>query len=624
MSDAEGWLPGSGAYGLDMGAYSGGPWRADGPRGVMGFKATNNTRTAMGGIKLRAALIALLTSLCLLAGSAFAETAAGAGGRDLLIVSGTISNAQGKGVKDARLAFYLGGEAIALPHPVLTDSDGVYEARLRLPARALPAGPIQVRVERPSYKATERLALPHVVRDGLTAGGERQYLAHFSVVMQRALSPALWVAAAVLLAVYVFIAFEMMHRTLAAMVGASVLLFVSYTFGTFDPGFRIISFEDAMHAIDENVIFLLMAMMIIVGVTKKTGVFQWMAYKSFQLARGNIFVLSMLLMFITAVTSAFLDNVTTMLLIIPVTIEIAVALRINPIALLLPEVFASNVGGTATLIGDPPNIMIGSYAGLSFVQFVEHLALVCLIGLAVSTVYFLFWFRKGYLHARVDDVPAMIGRLREEYRITDPRLLVKSGLVLLFTIALFVFHGTLHMEPSVAAMAGASLLLVISGVHIVEMVEQEIEWPTLVFFMMLFIIVAGAEQTGLIQIVANWVRDASEGSPVIAVILVLWVSAIFSAIIDNIPFTATMLPIVAYLTASVPGVHGAVLWWALSLGACLGGNGTLIGASANVVTAGLAEKAGYPITFTEYLRIAFVPMLITVAISMVWLLFVAL
>ncbi|MEJ2686753.1 MAG: SLC13 family permease, partial [Gammaproteobacteria bacterium] len=283
----------------------------------MGFSTTWNKRAALRAGQFLAALIALLTGLCIIPGSSCAATANAARGQDLLIVSGTISNAQGKGVKDARLAFFLGGKAIAPAQPVLTDSEGVYEARLHLPAGALPSGAVQVRVTRPSYKTTERLALSHVVRDGLTAGGERQYLAHFSVVMQRALSPALWVAAAVLLAVYVFIAFEMMHRTLAAMVGASVLLFVSYTFGTFDPGFRIISFEDAMHAIDENVIFLLMAMMIIVCVTKKTGVFQWMANKSFQLARGNIFVLSMLLMFITAVTSAFLDNVTTMLLIIP-------------------------------------------------------------------------------------------------------------------------------------------------------------------------------------------------------------------------------------------------------------------------------------------------------------------
>ncbi len=541
-------------------------------------------------------------------------------GGSQVIVAGTIINPQGKGVKNATLQFYLNGQPLATDHEVITSEEGVYETILHLPPGDSPQGTLTVRVERPSYTAAGPTAVSEVVADGTTASGRPRFLARFDLTLQRAISPGLWIAAAVLLTVYAFIAFEMLHRTLAAMVGASILLFVSYTLGTFDPGYRILTFDTAMRAIDENVIFLLMAMMIIVGVTKRTGVFQWMAYKSFQLARGNIFLLATLLMVITAVTSAFLDNVTTMLLIIPVTVEIAVALRLNPLALLLPEVFASNVGGTATLIGDPPNIMIGSFAGLSFVQFVEHLALICTIGLAVSVVYFLIWYRAGYLSAKVDDVPAMIARLREEYRITDKTLLVKSGVVLLLTVTLFVFHSALHMEPSVAAMAGASLLLVISGVHIVEMVEQEIEWPTLIFFMMLFIIVAGAEQTGLIQIVANGVRAASEGSPVIAVVLVLWVSAIFSAIVDNIPFTATMLPIVAYLTDVVPGIHGGVLWWALALGACLGGNGTLIGASANVVTAGMAEKAGYPISFMTYMRVAMLPMLITVTISMVWLL----
>jgi Na+/H+ antiporter NhaD/arsenite permease-like protein len=539
---------------------------------------------------------------------------------DTLIVSGTITNPQGKGVKDARLTFYVNGKKLELPNEVITENNGTYDAKLRFPPDTLPGAKVEVRVERPSYKSTGRVVLPYVLKERVDRSGGAHYLAHYSVTLPRAISPALWIAAAVLLAVDVFIAFELLHRTLAAMVGATVLLFVSYTLGTFDSAYRILTFEDAMHAIDENVIFLLMAMMIIVGVLKRTGVFQWMAYKSFQFARGNIYALAVLLMLITAVVSAFLDNVTTMLLIIPVTIEIALALKIGPLTLLMPEVFASNVGGTATLIGDPPNIMIGSFAGLTFVDFITHLVVICLIGLAVTSVYFLFWFRRDYHEAKVQDVPAMTARLREEYRITDPRLLAKGGLVLAFTIALFVFHGSLHMEPSIAALAGASLLLIISDVHIVEMVEEEIEWPTLIFFMMLFIIVAGAEQTGLIQIVANWVREASEGSPVVAVILVLWVSAIFSAIIDNIPFTATMLPIVAYLTTAIPGVQNGVLWWALSLGACLGGNGTLIGASANVVTAGLAEKSGYPISFGNYLRIAFIPMLITVALSMVWLL----
>jgi Na+/H+ antiporter NhaD/arsenite permease-like protein len=543
---------------------------------------------------------------------------------DTLIVSGSVTNHQDKGVKDANIRIYVDGSPVALPSQTITDSNGTYEAQLKLPHGSLPGARVEVGVERSSYKSSPPTRLAPIYQDQADASGNGRFLAHYSVTLDRTVTPGLWIATAVLVAVYIFIAFELMHRTLAALVGASVILFVSYTFGTFDPAYRILTFDDAMRAIDGNVIFLLLAMMIIVGVLKRTGVFQWMAYKSFQAARGNIYALSALLMLITAVVSAFLDNVTTMLLIIPVTIEIALALRISPIALLLPEVFASNVGGTATLIGDPPNIMIGSYAGLNFMDFVEHLALICAIGLAVAAVYFVFWFRKDYHAAKVGDVPAMVARLREEYRITDPRLLLKGGLVLAFTIFLFVVHGTLHMEPSVAALAGASILLVISGVHIVEMVEKEVEWPTLIFFMMLFIVVAGAEQTGLIQIIADWVREASKSSPVLAVLIVLWVSAILSAIIDNIPFTATMLPIVAYLSTSIPGIHGSVLWWALSLGACLGGNGTLIGASANVVTVGLAEKAGYPVSFNQYLRIALVPMLITVALSTVWLLAVEL
>ncbi len=544
------------------------------------------------------------------------------GPSDVLVVSGTVTNSQGKAVKGAELTFFVAGQRVKLAEEVTTSAHGTYEAQLELPAGTLPGARVEVMAGRPSYQSTGRLSLQHVLPEQVDGGGNRVYLAHFSTTLERALSPGFWIAALVLLGVYIFIAFELMHRTLAALVGAALMLFVSYTLGTFDPSYRILAFEDAMHAIDGNVIFLLMAMMIIVGITKKTGVFQWMAYKSFQVARGNIFVLAALLMFVTAVVSAFLDNVTTMLLLIPVTIEVSLALKLSPMVLLIPEVFASNVGGTATLIGDPPNIMIGSYAGLTFMDFARNLTLVCLIGLAASTVYYVLWFRKGYLAAKVGDVPAMVARLREEYQITDRPLLIKCGIVLAITIFLFVVHGALDMEPSIAAMTGAALLLIISDVHIVEMVEKEVEWPTLIFFMMLFIVVAGAEQTGLIQIIAEWVREASRGSLVLAIVMILWVSALFSAIIDNIPFTATMLPVVAYLTTSIPGAEHGILWWALSLGACLGGNGTLIGASANVVTVGMAEKAGYPVSFMEYLRMAFLPMILTVVIAMIWLLLV--
>jgi Na+/H+ antiporter NhaD/arsenite permease-like protein len=399
-------------------------------------------------------------------------------------------------------------------------------------------------------------------------------------------------------------------------------MFITYTAGTFYPDYSILTFEDAMQAMDMNVIFLLMAMMIIVGVMKKTGVFQWMAYKSFQLARGNVFALAAILMFVTAFVSAFLDNVTTMLLIIPVTIEIAVTLKINPITLLMPEVFASNVGGTATLIGDPPNIMIGSYAKLSFVDFVSNLTIICLISLVVTTVFFIYWYKKDYLKAQVGDVQKLIAHLKEEYKITQKTLLIYCGIMLGITIFLFIIHGALHMEPSIAALIGAAVLLVVSRVDIVEMLEHEIEWPTLIFFMMLFIVVAGAEETGLIQIIADWVKNVSGGSLVAAILMVLWVSAIASAIIDNIPFTATMLPIVAYLTTVIPGAQSGVLWWALALGACLGGNGTMIGASANVVTVGMAERAGYPISFMYYMKVAALPMLVTIVLCSFWLLLV--
>ena len=413
-----------------------------------------------------------------------------------------------------------------------------------------------------------------------------------------------------------------MHRTLAALLGAALVLFISYTLGTFDKNYFIISFEDAMAAIDMNVIFLLLAMMIFVGVMKKTGMFQWLAYKAYALARGNIFILAGILMTITAVVSAFLDNVTTMLLMIPVTIEIAVTLKINPLTFMVPEAFASNIGGTATLIGDPPNILIGSYANLSFGDFVVNLALICTICLVVTVVYFLWWHKKSYQQADVKDVNRTIEYLKEEYRITDQKLMIMGLITLAFTIFLFIVHGALNMEPSVAALIGAMVLLAISRVDIVEMLEKEVEWPTLMFFIGLFMVIAAAEDTGLIQIIAEWVRNMSAGNLTVATVMVLWVSAIASAFIDNIPFTATMLPIVAFLNTTIPGAETGILWWSLSLGACLGGNGTMIGASANVVTVGLAEKAGYHISFVKYMKECWWPMIITIVLCNIYLLVV--
>jgi Na+/H+ antiporter NhaD/arsenite permease-like protein len=546
------------------------------------------------------------------------------GPEDHLTLAGTIKDPQGLGVKEVVIEVLVNGRQVKPQGEeghLATGGKGSFFGDFLLPEGTLPGAKVEVRADKPSWRALPPTPV-EVFPAGVDKEGRPLFKAAQNFTLKRQITPAFWIASGILLLVYVIIALEWMQRTLAALLGAALVLFVTYTAGTFYPGYFILSFEDAVSAIDMNVIFLLMGMMIIVGVLKKTGLFQWLAYKSYAVARGNVFILSAILMLVTAIASAFLDNVTTMLLMIPVTIEIAVTLKINPIALLIPEVFASNVGGTATLIGDPPNILIGSFAKLSFMNFVTNLGLICLICLAVSVIYYVYWYKKSYLKAEVQDPGRTIEYLRQEYRITNSRLLFLCLGFLGFTILLFVIHGVLHMEPSVAALTGAMLLLAFSRVDIVEMLEKEVEWPTLVFFMALFIVVAAAEETGLIQAIAEWVAQVSRGNLTVAVLMVLWVSALASAAIDNIPFTATMLPIIAFLNTTIPGAENGVLWWALALGACFGGNGTMIGASANVVTVGLAEKAGYQISFLYYMRACFVPMLITIILSSAYLLMV--
>jgi len=567
-------------------------------------------------IRQRFPAMLLVMGLLVLAAPLMVLAASGPEPGDRLSLAGVMANPQGRGVNEVEVEVLVNGHHVktAKAEEIVTGKSGSFLAEFILPAGTLPEARVAVTAFKPSWKKLDPTPV-QVLEAGVDEDGNRLYQAQGIFSLDRVITPAFWIAAIVLVLVYIIIAAELMHRTLAAFLGAAIILFISYTAGTFDKNYFILSFEDAIAAIDMNVIFLLMGMMIIVGVLKKTGMFQWLAFKSYALARGNIFVLSGILMVVTAVCSAFLDNVTTMLLMIPVTIEIAVTLKINPITLLIPEVFASNVGGAATLIGDPPNILIGSFANLTFLDFVINLALICAICMVLTLVYYVFWYKKEYKKADVENVDRTIQYMREEYRIRDMKLTVMGLALLGFTIFLFIVHGVLHMEPAIAALTGAMILLAISRVDIVEMLEHEVEWPTLIFFIALFMVIAGAEETGLIQIIAEWVRDVSRGNLTLAVILVLWVSAIASAFIDNIPFTATMLPIVAFLNTTIPGAETGILWWSLALGACLGGNGTMIGASANVVTVGLAEKAGYHISFLAYIKACFVPMLITVALA---------
>jgi len=572
-------------------------------------------RIKLALLSLAVLLIALfcLTSLVL---------AAPAPAGDHLAFSGLVTNPMGKGLKEVEVEVLVNGQHVkptGKEAEIVTGKPGGFVADFILPAGTLPEAKVEVKASKPSWKPIPATPVK-VVEAGMDAQGNKLFQAVRNLTLNRTITAGFWIASIILLLVYVVISLEWMHRTLVSLLGAAIILFVTYTLGTWDKSFYIISFDDAMGAIDLNVIFLLMGMMLFVGVMKKTGMFQFLAYKAYALAKGNVFVLSFVLQVVTAVISAFLDNVTTMLLVLPVTIEIAVTLKINPLTLLVPEAFASNVGGTATLIGDPPNILIGSYAGLTFGQFVQNLTLICSISLVASSLFLIWWNKKEYLKAEVKDVNRTVEFLKDQYKITNKKLMNQGLLLLGFTILLFALHGFLHMQVSVAALIGSLLLLAISGEDIVEMLEKEVEWPTLVFFIGLFMVIAGAEETGLIQVIANWVKDVSRGNLTAAIVIVLWVSAIASAFIDNIPFTATMLPIIAFLNQTIPGAESGVLWWSLSLGACLGGNGTMIGASANVVTVGLAEKAGYHISFLDYMKACWWPMMITVTICMVYLL----
>lgn len=409
---------------------------------------------------------------------------------------------------------------------------------------------------------------------------------------------------AVFLVTYVIITSERIHRTIAALGGALVLVVLG-----------ILTQHRAFEAVDWNVIFLLAGMMIIANVTEKTGVFQWLAIRSAKIARGNPFYTLALLAGVTAVLSAFLDNVTTVVLIAPVTLYVATILGTKPMPFLIAQILASNIGGTATLIGDPPNIIIGSAADLDFVAFLVNLAPPAMIILLLLLPTMWLFFRKD-LQVRSDQ-RLSIQDLDESKVITNPPLLRKALIVLGFTILGFLLHQVVGLEPATIALIGALVLLAISGVDL-HGILKDVEWATLLFFVGLFILVEGVVQVGLVGLMAEWLLALAQGNLQVTTLMILWLSAIASGVIDNIPYTATMVPIVQELGNHMPS---RPLWWALALGACLGGNLTLVGASANVVVASISERGGYPIAFRTFLKYGAVVTLesLLVATAYVWL-----
>lgn len=428
-------------------------------------------------------------------------------------------------------------------------------------------------------------------------------------------SHSVLVSASLLILAYIFIALEKIPKVTIALLGGALTIVLGLVSQTKALGDGI-NPHYFINFIDFNVIFLLVSMMVIVSITTRSGVFNWIANELLKFTKGHPVKVLCALGLFTAVTSAFLDNVTTVILIMPITFAIAKKLDIDPIPFLLTEIFSSNIGGTATLIGDPPNIIIGSAGGLSFIDFIKELTPVILVIMCVVLTILAFIFRKK-LHASQDKMDE-VAKIDNSHTITDKALMIRSTLILAFVILGFMLHDVTHIETCVVAMLGASILLIFEKPN---EILQDVEWNTIFFFIGLFIIIGGLEASGGIKLMAEWILKVTQGSQAATSMIILWASGVISGIIDNIPYTATMAPMLVEIEKTMGATYAYPLWWALSLGACLGGNMTIIGAAANVIVSENAAKSGHPISFMRFLKYGVGVVAISLTISTVYIYF---
>ena len=415
------------------------------------------------------------------------------------------------------------------------------------------------------------------------------------------------VAIVIFVAAYALIISEKIHRTIIGICGAMLMILLG-----------IINQETAIHHIDFNTLGLLMGMMVIVNITSETGLFNYLAIWAAKKVKAKPISLLVALSLLTAVCSALLDNVTTVLLTVPITFSITKQLNVDVKPFLIAQILASNIGGTATLIGDPPNIMIGSAVGLQFMDFITNLTAICILIFIVTIALLIVIYGKK-LHT-TDELREKVMQLDEKSQIVEPRLLKKCLFALAITISLFVLHGQLHLDTATAAMTGAGLLLLISFPQkeaMIAKVLSKVEWLAIFFFAGLFILVGALVETGVIKMLAEEAIKITNGDLTATSMLILWMSAYASAFIDNIPFVATLIPLIQDM-GQMGMTNLDPVWWSLSLGACLGGNGTLIGASANVVVASMAAQRGKPISFISFMKIALPMMTLSIAISSVY------
>jgi Na+/H+ antiporter NhaD/arsenite permease-like protein len=573
-------------------------------------------------IRLRVSLtIPVLLFLLLLPPTAAASNKREPAGNVTLTLIGRAIDSQDAGVDEAEVRVFVRDVQHALlvngeeKEATYTDAQGLYVAELRLSRAQVESETLSVEISKPAYRTT----CQSLDTQEMTHTGDHYYVGILNTTLPRVLNRAFFLATAIFLVVFAFISLNLLHETIAAFMGAAAMLGISYFVGSFKSDFWIISFHRAIAFIDFDVIFLLMTMMIFMAVMSQTGVFQWLAYQTFRLARGNAFLVTAVLVSITGLTSSVLNDTTVMLLMTPVSIQIALALNIHPAAIVVPEVLASNIGGAATLIGTPPNTIIGSYVGLSFNQFLVNMLPIALMGMVILLIMVRWLYRAEFDRESKSPSAALIAKLEAGARITDPVLLRKSLLLFGITLILFFVEDFFHMPPAVVAILGSTALLLWVRPDVGEML-REVDWTTLVFFMSLFMMVGGVQEVGLIQLIAESVKSLAGDSLLLAALLIIWVSAIASAIVANIPFTAAIVPVTVFLTQTLPGAENNVLYWALALGAGLGGNATYIGSAPNIVAAGIMDRAGFRLKFEDFSRVGVPVTFVTILVPTLWIL----
>ena len=526
------------------------------------------------------------------------------------VITGLLSDPQGQAIEGAHISAHSGDSDEAL-----LETESQHDGTWALQLEVLPQDVLVIEVGHPHFEDT----ITTLQGDDLERLRDRGSLSLGESALTRQITPGFWAAAAIFLGVLLLIAFEKLHNTTAALVGLSAVFVISYVVGIFNPGYYIMGFERAMTYINWEVIFLVMGMMIVIAVIERTGIFQWTAFQAYRLSRGRTWLLVLILMAFTAVASALLDNFTTMLLMAPISLQIALALGIDPLSLIIPEVMASNVGGISTLIGTPTNILIGAYADIGFSDFLANQTAGVVAALIVMGAYVLWHYRAEWRKHSGGISERLYTRLEQNAQLEDPQGLLKSGIVFVLILAGFVLGENFHIVPAVPALVGATILLIWLKPNIHAMI-QAVDWTTLVFFMALFIVVGAVQEVGLLGVAAEWMAGVIDSSLSLGILVMVLGVGTLSLVVANIPLAASFLPIVEFLSGSIPGASNKALYYALSMGAAMGGNGLLISAEANLVTAGITRQADTPISFAAFLKVGLPVTYLTLLVGFAWLL----